>query len=475
MKNFQNDFDANCKSFESVLRTGKSFDIITRRILSGGRRTVIYSIDGFGKEDVMEKMMEFIMSLKPEDLDSCQDTSEFASRFITYIETRTESALDNAVAAILAGCYIILVEGFPECIVVEARTYPARSVDEPETDRALRGSHDGFVETMLFNTAMIRRRIRDPRLTFQLMTVGEMSKTDIAVGYMEGIADPKRLEKVFALIGEAKLENLAMGQETLAEAIVKPQWWNPFPKVRYTERPDSAAACLAEGCILILVDNSPSVMILPTSLFDFTQEINDFYFPPLTGSYLRIIRHLVFLMVMLLTPVWYLLLKNPGYIPPWLDFIKIKEPNTIPILLQLLLTEFVIDGLKLASLNTPSALSNSFSIIGALLLGDFAVQAGWIVPEVILYMAFVSIAAFTQPSFELGYAVKFYRVLTLILIGLANLWGFIAGILLMLISIAATKPIGGGSYLYPLIPFNGKALLSLFIRRPLTKSQNYKK
>ena len=162
--------------------------------------------------------------------------------------------------------------------------------------------------------------------------------------------------------------------------------------MRYTERPDCAAASIAEGRILLLVDNSAAAMILPTSIFDFVQDTNDFYFPPLVGSYLRFVRALVSLFTMFMTPVWYLLIKNPDIVPKWLEFIQVHEPNSIPILLQLLIIELIIDGVKLASLNTPTVLSNAFSVVGALILGEFAIKAGLFVP-CLLYTSFILLKA----------------------------------------------------------------------------------
>lgn len=155
-------------------------------------------------------------------------------------------------------------------------------------------------------------------------------------------------------------------------------YWNPFPKIRYTERPDSASAMLMEGSVIVLCDNYPAAMILPTSIFDFLQDTDDFYFPPLIGGYLKAVRTATYLLSLFLTPVWYLLLKNPGWIPPAFDFIRLTDPPTVPLLFQLLLLEFSIDGLKLASLNTPDSLTNSLSVIGGLLIGDFAIHVGWL-------------------------------------------------------------------------------------------------
>ncbi len=463
------DYDGNTADLDAALRIEESFDIIGRNLYIAGRRAKLYFIDGFAKDDIMEKIMEFIMGLEQGALDGVQDAGQFADRFVTYVETDVVNDAQKIVTGVLSGTIALLVEGYGDAIMIDARTYPSRGVEEPEDDRVLRGSRDGFVETLVHNTALIRRRIRDPALTMEILQIGAKSKTDVVVCYMENTVDKKLLDKLLKKLKSIEINTLTMSQESLAECLVRSQWFNPFPKVRYTERPDAATACVIEGSILLLVDNSPSVMILPTSLFDFVQDTNDYYFPPVVGTYLRLVRIAVFFLTMFLTPVWYLLILNPGWVPDWLTFIQVSEPNGVPIIAQLLLIEFVIDGLKLASLNTPSVLSNSFSVVGALILGDFAVQARWFVPEVVLYMAFVAIATFTSPSFELGYAMKLFRVVLLILTALFGVWGFAGGVVLLLLTVAFTKTAAGKSYLYPLIPFNGRALLRMFVRRPISR------
>jgi stage V sporulation protein AF len=296
-------------------------------------------------------------------------------------------------------------------------------------------------------------------------TVGESSRTDVVVCYMSDRADGEYVNFLKERISEIKTDSLTMGHESLAECLIKQKWYNPFPKIRYTERPDSAAAQLLEGSVLVICDNSPEVMILPTTIFDFMQETNDFYFPPLTGTYIRMVRHVVFFLALYMVPLWYLLVSHPQFIPPWLDFIVPQEMGRLPLLAQILLVEFIIDGLRMASLNTPNMLSNSLSVVGGLILGDFAVSIGWLIPEVILYMAFVAIANFTQRSYELGYAFKFMRILLTILTGIFGLWGFTIGSLTVTLLILTNKTVNKKrSYLYPLIPFNYKAFKSLFVR-----------
>ena len=152
------------------------------------------------------------------------------------------------------------------------------------------------------------------------------------------------------------------------------------------------------------------------------------------------------------------MLNNPQWVPEWLDFILKSDDNTVPVLFQLLLLELAIDGLKLAAVNTPTVLSTPLSVIAGIIVGEFAVKSGWFNSESMLYMAFVSVATYSQASFEMGYALKFMRILTLVLTAAFNVWGFAAGLIVSLGMVAFNKTISGKSFLYPLIPFDGKML-----------------
>lgn len=461
-------YDKTVAELDAAFRLKASFDLLGREVKVGSRRARLYLVDGFCKDDLMEKIMAYFMKATDDVIQGLDDTRAFADTYVPYVETDVVAKRGEFITAVLSGAVGMIVEGFAEAIVIDARTYPSRSVDEPENDRVLRGAHDGFVETIVFNTALIRRRIRDTALTMEAHSAGEKAKTDIVICYMDGKAKPELLDVVRKKIDGIRINSLSMSQQSLIECLVPKQRYNPFPKVRYTERPDAAAASVLEGSIVILTDNSPAAMIIPTGIFDFLQDTNDYYMSPFVGSYMRIVRMIIFALTLLLIPVWYLLTKNPDHIPQWLDFIRIEEPNSVPVLVQLLIVELVIDAMRLASINTPNALSSSFGVIGALVLGEFAVSAGWFVPEVVLYMAFVALSNFAQPSFELGYAFKILRVVLIILVAFFNLWGLIGGVVLIALLLATTKTVTGQCYLYPLIPFNGPALLGLLIRRPIS-------
>ena len=279
------------------------------------------------------------------------------------------------------------------------------------------------------------------------------------------------MEKVRKKLQSIRVDSVSMTQEAICEAAVDYHWINPFPKVKFSERPDYTAACVMEGRIAVVIDNSPSVMILPVCFADFMKEADDYYFPPLTSSYLKIARILISLMTVFLPPIFLYLLNHEELIPPSFEFIKIVEPVVMPVLAQFLLLELVIDTLRLASTNTPNMMSNAMGIIGGLLLSDFAIQSGWFAAEIILYMAFVAISSYAQPSFEMGYAFKFFRVLMLILTQLFGLWGLLGGAILMLISLICTETFTGKGYFYPIIPFNATDFRKMFIRRKLKNSK----
>ena len=465
---FCEDYRENVRRVDSALRVQENFDLIKKPMYVGKHEVTFYYIDGFVEGGSMNKLMIYLLSLQ--GLGGEGIGKDAATYFVTHhmpqVEAEVVTDTDLMVQMLLSGTALMLGETFgASAIIIDSRTYPARSVGEPENDRVMLGSRDGFVETLIFNTAMVRRRIRDPRLRMQYVTVGSRSRTDVVLCYLEGQADPHYVQMLQKKLESIQTGSLTLGHQSLAELLVPNRWYNPFPKIRYTERPDVATAQVLEGSVLILCDNSPEVMILPSSIFDFMQETNDFYFPPLTGTYIRLIRHGVFLATLLLVPVWFLLVQNPALTPAWLSFVLPENEGKIPIFVQLILVEFVIDGLRMASMNTPDMLSNSLSVVGGLILGDFAVSIGWLIPEVIVYMAFVSIANFSQKSYQLGYAFKFLRILLLVMIRLFNVVGFWVGIGIVLILLVTNRTVNGKrSYLYPLIPFNAKAFLSLFVR-----------
>lgn len=469
MDKFSKNLDNNMENMKKYLRIDSNFDILYRTITVGGKNAGMFFVDGFVDEGIMQRLMQFFIGLKAGDFN---DVYSFLKIGMPYVETNIFEDIESAATALLSGNSLMFLDGDERCIGIDVRSYPARSVTEPWKDRVLKGSRDGFVETLVHNVSLIRRRIRDPLFSAEMMTVGTRSKTDVAICYIEDKVDKKLLDNIRKDIQNIKVEALTMNIQSLAECLLKKKWISPLPKFKYSERPDTASAAILDGNIVIMVDTSPAVMILPTSIFDMMEEADDFYFPPLIGSYLRLSRLAITIFAVLVTPLWMLLLNNPDMVPEWLSFILISDDITVPILLQLLLLELAIDGLKLAAVNTPTVLSTPLSVIAGIIVGEFAVASGWFNSESMLYMAFVSVATYSQVSFEMGYALKFMRILTLILTAVFNVWGFILGIIISIAMVAFNKTLSGKSYLYPLIPFDYKMLKRKLFRVRLPHKTN---
>ena len=337
------------------LGVGANFDVLYRVMEIGGRQACFYMIDGFCKDEVMQKLMQHFIGITPDKMP--MDAHTMSKQLVPYGEVDLKEDWEEIEYAVMSGVVALFVDGYAKCILIDARTYPARGVSEPEKDKVLRGSKDGFVETVVFNTALIRRRIRSPQLRMEMLKAGTTSQTDIVVCYMQDRVDQDFLKKIKDRIGQLKVDALTLNQESLAECLYQRRWYNPFPKFKYTERPDTAAAQVLEGNIIILVDNSPSAMITPTTFFDVIEEADDYYFPPITGTYLRLSRMLIAVLTYFLTPTFLLLMQNPDWIPESFDFILLRDEVNIPLIWQFLILELAIDGLKLAAVNTPNMLS----------------------------------------------------------------------------------------------------------------------
>ncbi|MBR3593927.1 MAG: spore germination protein [Clostridia bacterium] len=466
-----NDIKQNIKEIDSRVRPDLNFDVIKRDIIIGGRRSALYFIDGFMKDAVFEKLMEFLYKITPEELAVVPDMQTFAKSHMPYTEADEAYDVETVVTMLLSGPAVLIIDGIENALVIDSRTYPLRGIEEPQKDRSVRGAKDGFVEALVMNTALIRRRIRDPRLRMEYHQIGDSSKVDVVISFIDGVADERVLKKLRERIRKAKISGISMTQQALNEALVPSNFLNPLPKTKFSERPDFASACLLEGKVIVVMDNSPGVMILPVSFVDFLKEVDDYYFPPVTGTYVRIVRLISTLLTVYLLPFVLYLYNNVSLLPEWLIFLVPEGELAIPIFLQFLILEFVVDALRLASVNTPDALSNSIGIIGGLILSEFAISAGWFVPQTILFASFVAIASFSQPSFEISYSAKFLRTIMLVLVEFFGLLGILIGTVFGIFVMAVSKTISGRNYLYPIFPFNFKDFCKIFVRTKIKNEQ----
>ena len=455
-------FEHNKAILQEYFRIDVNFDMKCREFIIGDKKACIYFINGFVKDEGLQRLMEFLANIKSKNMPA--NAELFLQELLPYGEVDVTDCLHILANRLLAGITFLLIEGYDTAITVDCREYPSRGVEESEKDKVMRGSRDGFVETLISNTALIRRRIRDTNLTMEHFTIGKMSKTDVVMSYLKGRVDQDMLQKLRRQLSEIEIDSLTMNQESLAECLFHKPWINPFPKFKFSERPDTTAAAILEGNIVILVDNSPAAMILPISIFDIIEEADDYYFPPVTGTYLRFSRTIINITALILTPLFLLFVNHTQWIPDSLSFITFQERVHVPPFFQFLILEFAIDGLRLAALNTPSNLSTPLSVVAGIVLGDFTVSSGWFNAECMLYMSFVAIATYSQASFELGYALKFMRLILLTAVQLFGLYGFVAGLIFVLFVMVKNRTLAGKSYLYPLIPFHWSNVLRRFFR-----------
>lgn len=469
---FSNALDDNIMLIDSLTDRENTFDIKLARLDISGRNAAYYFIDGYVNGDCLQRVHIELLNQKIDTL-TIETLSEKA---VAFSEQKRLTDENEAVLEILGGNVVLFVDGISEALALNLYSFPKRSIEESEKNRTLRGPHDSFSESLLVNTVLIRRRIATPNLAFEKFSIGSDTNTRIALCYMKDSVNIKSLKIIKSKLSKINIRSATLAQEAVVNALISQSGlikFNPLPRVRYIERPDTAASVLIEGKILIICDNSPSVIALPISIYDFFEEQNDYYFPPLTGSYLRIVRFIIFLLSIYLIPIWMLFISRTD-LGGSLVFLGVSEDYSVPIFLQFLILEVAIDGLKFASINTPSSMSNSLGIVGGLLLGDYAVKSGWFIPQTILYSAFTSIANFVPLNYELGYSFKFARIMLIILTNFFGLYGIIGGTLFILLVLAFTKNIDGSPYLYPIVPFDAKALKRIFVLSSFGKEQNRK-
>ncbi|WP_033828416.1 spore germination protein [Bacillus andreraoultii] len=454
----------NIHTIKDILGIGKSFDVIHLDLHYAERDMAIFFIDGFIKDETFVQIMKLLASLKEDDLAS-NTLDKLIKTYIPYVEIEVTDDLNKLADMVLAGPTALIVDGLDQAILIDARTYPARSPQEPDIERVVRGSRDGYVETLVFNTALTRRRIRDRSLRMEYMQVGRRSKTDLVVCYLEDIADEELVKKIKSSLEKIDTDGIPMAEKTIEE-FISGNHWNPYPTVRYTERPDTAAAHLYEGHIIIIVDGSPSVIITPTTFWHHLQHAEEYRNKPVVGAYLRLVRFIAVWASIFILPLWYLFAVHPNLLPEQLSFIGPNEDGRIPLYLQFLIIEIGIDMLRMAAIHTPNSLATALGLVAALMIGQVAVEVGLFSNEVILYLSIAAIGMFATPSYEMSLANRITRLILLTLTAAFHALGFMIGIFLWILLLAWMKSYSV-PYLWPFIPFDFKAFLDILIRAPI--------
>ena len=447
---------------------GDSFDLGVRKLKILKKEVHFYYVNGLCDTQFIIHIVEELVGINDHEKLSTHLQMIVENR-ITHQSVQTIKTMDELVDQVLSGLIVILVEGETSAFVVDVRSYPGRQPQEPDTEKVVRGSRDGFVENIIVNTALTRRRIRDENLRFEMMKIGERSKSDVAIGYIKDIANPDLIEVIKKELNTIKIDGITMADKTIEEFLVK-QGYNPYPLVRYTERADVAATHLLEGHVLIYVDTSPSVIITPTTYFHHLQHAEEYRQSPGVGTMVRWVRFLGVLASLLLLPLWYLFVQNPDLLPEKINFIGPNDKSNIPIFLQIMLADGGIEFLRMAAIHTPTPLSTAMGLIAAVLIGQIAIDVGMFVPEVILYVAVAAIGTYATPSYELSIANKMGRVFLLIATALFHVPGFMIGTTVWLLLLANIKSLNT-PYLWPFMPFQPAEFMQIIIRRAVPGSK----
>ncbi|MCA0986031.1 spore germination protein [Guptibacillus algicola] len=457
-------FAHNVEYLHNELGVGKSFDVIQLDLQYAGRSMAMFLIDGFVKDDILHYLMKLLSQLEPDQLEP-DPLEKLMQVHLPYVEIDKQNDLDTVIDLILSGPTALVVDGIDEVIMIDARTYPVRGPQEPDLERVTRGARDGFVETIVFNTSLTRRRVRDKTLRMEYTQIGRRSKTDVCISYIEDIADPSIVNRIKESLKKIDTDGIPMAEKTVEEFICgRPL--NPYPLVRYTERPDTAAVHLYEGHVLIFVDGSPSVLITPTTFWHHLQHSEEYRQKPLVGAYLRLIRFIAVWIGIFILPLWYLFASNPDLLGGNMRFIGADETGTIPIFLQFLLIEVGLDILRMATIHTPSSLATALGLVAAVLIGQVAVEVGLFINEVILYLALAAMGTFATPSYELSLANRIVRIGLLIVTAAFGVVGFSIGITLWILLLIRTKSFHI-PYLWPFIPFSYRAFRDVILRSPM--------
>ncbi len=424
----------------------KSFDLKHRILNYYGRLIHIYFYSSLCSDELISRLIEGIENKEGRNFENCLNMGD-----VDIVSTNEIDKIQYSLAS--GNCIIIDGE---TTYLIDTKNYPNRSIDEPETEKSVRGAKDGFNESLLNNVGLIRRRMKRKDIIFSSEKIGTENPLDIAIVYIESKVDHKILNNLKERIKEIKAQELIMSDRALEELILQ-QGYNPYPLVRYSERPDIVATHIDHGHIAIICDTSSSVMMLPTTIFEILEHVEEHRQAPLIGTFIRLIRLTAVFLSVYLVPIFMLASS----------FMKWN----IEFIVQVIIVELSIELLRLATIHTPEAISNAMGMIAAILLGQFAIDLGLFSEEILLISSISAVGGFATPNYELSLTNKYIKLMMILSISLFNIYGFVIFNIGLLIYLMKLKPFGV-PYLYPLIPLNLKELRDFIIRRPKSKKDN---
>jgi stage V sporulation protein AF len=470
MKEIPDSMEDVKRALEEKVGLGISFDVTFREMVFGGVRCSFLYMNGFAKDEALIEVIKRLTYASEEELGD-DPLEKLKDNLVAHIQVESLEKFDEVIDKTLAGMTALFVEGARAALVIDAKSFPVRSTSEPDLERVVRGARDGFVETLMTNVTLIRRRLRDPRLKFEVVQVGERTKTDVCIAYIQDVAAPELIDTFRNKVEEVVIDGIPLGEKQLEEILVNKSGWNPYPLVRYSERPDVVAAHLLEGHVVLLADTSPSAMILPCTMFQLMQHAEEYRQNPAVGTYFRWVRYFGIIASLFLLPIWYLMVVHPELKPVGMEWLGPEKTARLPVIVQFLIAELGVDLMRMAAVHTPTPLATAMGLIAAILIGQIAVETGMFVNEVIMYMAVATIGTFATPSYELGMANRISRIILLLAAATLGVPGLVGATTIWLIILTVQRSYNS-PYMWPFIPFNAKALYTVLIRRPFGESRH---
>ncbi|MDU4892382.1 MAG: spore germination protein [Clostridium sp.] len=441
-------------------------DMVFREFNCGNILCALVYIDGMADKILLD---DYVVEPLMEMAGEVTDPVELKSRVISVSDMREVKTMTDGLAAALSGETLLFIDGYPGAIIIATRSWPNRGVSEPSSETVIRGPREGFTETIRFNTALLRRRIRDVGLKVEASQCGVRSKTDIALVYIDDIVNIEVLKELRRRLKRIDID--AILDSGYIEQFIEDNENTPFPQVQSTERPDVVSAALYEGRIGIIVDGSPFVLIVPAVLVDFFQAPDDYYSSWITGTFVRFLR-LIGIMTSLIMPALYVAVTSfhADLIPTKLAYTiaASREGVPFPAYVEVFLMEAALAFLIQAIIKLPKAISSTIGIVGGLIIGQSAVSAGLVSPIMIIILGTTAITTFLIPNYEVTAAFTYFRIMIIILSAVLGLYGIMLGVIFLVIHLTRIKSFGI-PYLAPAVDLVWSDMKDLFVRLPLNR------
>ena len=453
-------------------------DLVYRQFTVGGRQerqAAVFYFDGMTSSKVVHDNILQPLLLDAELVQYDAEHDQNLKNYFSYVKQHLLPAgeitiiddLEQGSQAMMNGDVLLLLDGCLQAFVVDAKGFPHRSVDSSQNEMVLRGPQEAFTEALRVNTALIRRRLRTNQLKFEEKTLGRFTQTQISIVYLEGIANDNIIAEVHRRLDNLKDVDSILDASCI-EQYIEDAPFSIFPQMQYTERPDKVAASLLEGRIALIVDGSPEVLLLPLMFVQLLQSPEDYYNRIAPGTFMRWIRYMG-LLIAITFPSLYVAITSyhPEMLPLnlLLSIAAAREGVPFPAFVEALIMELAFELLREASIRLPGVIGNTIGIVGALVIGDAAVSAHLVAPQMVIVVAITAIGSFTVPSMEASYPIRLLRFPLMLLAAAFGLYGVMLGLLAILVHLVHLRSFGF-PYLEPLAPLKLNELRDVFFRAP---------